>query len=387
MNLKIYEPKEDSFLLRDQVLKYAEGKVLDMGTGSGIQAIAASKKADEVLAVDIDSYALEFAESQAKGSDITNIKFKKSDLFSNVKGKFNLIIFNPPYLPGQKGEPEVIAKQISGGKKGYEIIKRFFSQANNYLEKNGAILIVFSSLTNKDKVDGIIQDYCFNFRILSKQNISFETLYVYAVERSWLLEEFMQKGFSDIKKLAKGHRGIIWKAKLKNKNMAIKTKLPSSAAVGNIERESEWLRLLNQKGIGPKLLFAEKDYFAYEFVEGVFIRDFIIKADKKAVKKVLKDVFSQCFILDQLRINKEEMHHPLKHVLIGKKVVLLDFERANKTINPHNVNQFCQYIMNQKDILNKKGFRIDKEKLIKLAKSYKENPVKERLYNIINALN
>jgi release factor glutamine methyltransferase len=339
------------------------------------------------LAVDIDPYAVEFAESNAKGAGINNIKFKKSDLFSNVKGKFNLIIFNPPYLPSQKGEPKEIAEKISGGKKGYEIIERFFSQANSHLERNGKILIVFSSLTKKDRVDWIIEDYCFSFRIISKQGISFETLYVYAVERSGLLEEFMQKGITDIKKFAKGHRGIIWKAKLKNKAVAIKTKLPSSAAVGNIEREAEWLRLLNQKGIGPKLISAEKNYFIYRFVEGIFIREFIIKADKKALKKVLKDVFSQCFILDQLKINKEEMHHPVKHIIINKKTVLVDFERANKTINPKNITQFCQYIINQRDELNRKGFRISREKIIKLAKSYKENPIKERLYKIINALN
>ena len=85
MNPEIYEPQEDSFLLRDQVLKYAKGKVLDLGTGSGIQAIAASSRADSVLAVDINPYALMFAESQVKGVNARNIKFRKSNLFSNIK--------------------------------------------------------------------------------------------------------------------------------------------------------------------------------------------------------------------------------------------------------------------------------------------------------------
>jgi release factor glutamine methyltransferase len=387
MNLKIYEPQEDSFLLREQVIKYSKGKVLDIGTGSGIQAIAAAKKADEVLAVDIDSYAVEFADSHAKGAGINNIRFRKSDLFSKVKGKFNLIIFNPPYLPEEKGEEKSVAKKISGGKKGYEIIERFFSETNAHLEDKGKILIVFSSLTNKDKVDEIIHDYGFDFRILSQQNLAFETLYVYAVERTALLEELMSEGFTEIRKFAKGHRGIVWKAKLKNKAVAVKTKLPGSEAVGNIEREAEWLKLLNKKGIGPKLLFEGKDYFAYQFIEGIFIRDFIKKADKKRIKKVLKDVFSQCFILDQLKINKEEMHHPIKHVIVNKKTVLLDFERANKSLSPRNVTQFCQYVINQANELNRKGFKIDREKLIKLAKSYKENPINTQLNNIIKAVN
>jgi release factor glutamine methyltransferase len=386
MNLKIYEPQEDSFLLRDQVLKYAKGKVLDIGTGSGIQAIAAAKKAEQVLAVDIDQYAVEFAESHAKGNDITNITFKKSDLFSKVKGKFNLIIFNPPYLPEEKGEEKSTARKVSGGKKGYEIIGRFFSQANPHLEDKGKILIVFSSMTNRDKVDEIIRDYGFDFKILSQQNLAFETLYVYAAERTILLEELMSEGFINIKKFAKGHRGIIWKAKLKNKAVAIKTKLLSSEAVGNIEREAEWLKLLNRKGIGPKLLFEGKGHFAYQFIEGIFIKDFIKKANKNRLKKVLKEVFRQCFILDQLKINKEEMHHPIKHVIIGKKVVLLDFERANKSISPRNVTQFCQYIINQRAELNKKGFKIDREDIIALARNYSKKMDKENLNKILKAI-
>jgi release factor glutamine methyltransferase len=386
MNLKIYEPQEDSFLLRDQVLKYAKGKVLDIGTGSGIQAIAAAKKAEQVLAVDIDQYAVEFAESHAKGNDITNITFKKSDLFSKVKGKFNLIIFNPPYLPEEKGEEKSTARKVSGGKKGYEIIGRFFSQANPHLEDKGKILIVFSSMTNRDKVDEIIRDYGFDFKILSQQNLAFETLYVYAAERTILLEELMSEGFINIKKFAKGHRGIIWKAKLKNKAVAIKTKLLSSEAVGNIEREAEWLKLLNRKGIGPKLLFEGKGHFAYQFIEGIFIKDFIKKANKNRLKKVLKEVFRQCFILDQLKMNKEEMHHPIKHVIIGKKVVLLDFERANKSISPRNVTQFCQYIINQRAELNKKGFKIDREDMIALARNYSKKMDKENLNKILKAI-
>jgi release factor glutamine methyltransferase len=385
MDLKIYEPQEDSFLLREQVIKYSKGRVLDMGTGSGIQAIAASRKAGSVLAVDIDSYSLEFAESQAKASGVSNVSFRKSDLFSKVKEKFDLIIFNPPYLPKQEGEHKSISRQVSGGKKGYELLGEFFSQADAHLEKNGKILIVFSSLTNKNKVDEIIERYGFDFVIISKSG-GLEALYIYEVRRGGLLDRFVALGISDVEKFAKGHRGVIYKARFKKKVVAIKTKLSGSEAVGNIERESEWLRLLNQKGIGPKLIQVEDDYFIYEFIEGVFIKDFIPKANKEKIKKVLKEVIRQCFVLDKLKINKEEMHHPIKHIIINKKITLIDFERANKTINPHNVNQFCQYIINQGELLSKKGFRIDREKLISLAKSYKEDINMYSLDNILKAL-
>lgn len=48
----IYEPEEDSYLLEKYVKKLAKGKVLDLGTGSGIQALAAKKTCKEVKAAD-----------------------------------------------------------------------------------------------------------------------------------------------------------------------------------------------------------------------------------------------------------------------------------------------------------------------------------------------
>lgn len=168
----IYEPAEDSYLLEEQVKKFAKRgiKVLDMGTGSGIQAEAA--KDCDVLAVDINQECVDFV--RKKG-----INCIKSDLFENVKGKFDLIIFNPPYLPEDEEEPEDSKLSTTGGKKGNEILERFFSQVENYLNKNGKILIVFSSLT--PDVDKIIKKYGFSYKKLSEQKIPFETLYVYEI--------------------------------------------------------------------------------------------------------------------------------------------------------------------------------------------------------------
>ena len=88
----IYIPQEDSFLLAKFVREYAKGKVLDVGCGSGILIEAALEKTKDVIGVDIDKESLEYCKSKK-----LNVIY--SDLFSNVKGKFDLIIFNPPYLP------------------------------------------------------------------------------------------------------------------------------------------------------------------------------------------------------------------------------------------------------------------------------------------------
>lgn len=173
----IYEPDEDSFLLVKQVKKLAKDKkVLDMGTGFGILAETALESgAKDVLAVDIDEEVIEFVKSKG-------IKVKTSDLFSNIDEKFDLIIFNPPYLPEDELEDFEIRNVTTGGKEGYEIIERFLIDAKKYLNKNGEILIVFSSLTNKEKVDSILNENKYKFKCLETKKMFFEELYVYLIK-------------------------------------------------------------------------------------------------------------------------------------------------------------------------------------------------------------
>jgi len=139
----VYKPREDSFLLQKQVEKRAKGKrVLDMGCGTGIQAISAAKAgAKEVWAADLNTAALTLANENA---ELNNVEIRPvlSDLFLAVHPgeMFDLIVFNPPYLPSEIP----VDVQWSGGA---ELIKKFLEQAKKHLNENGEILFVFSSLT------------------------------------------------------------------------------------------------------------------------------------------------------------------------------------------------------------------------------------------------
>ncbi|MBW2999658.1 hypothetical protein KY339_03215, partial [Candidatus Woesearchaeota archaeon] len=77
--------------------------------------------------------------------------------------------------------------------------------------------------------------------------------------------------------------------------------------------------------------------------------------------------------------------HPYKHVVVGKKVVLLDFERANFTKKPKNVTQFCQYVTSKKivDMLAKKKIKVNVQKIRNLAKEYKKNINLKNFNNIL----
>ena len=323
------------------------------------------------MASDIDKKALESAKESAAKEKIKRIRFVHSDLFSKIKGKFDTIIFNPPYLPSNQKYPDVA---LDGGKKGYELIGRFISQANAHLEERGRILIVFSSLTKKDKVGEILEKYLFGYKEVAEQKIFFETLYVYLIAKSKLLLQLRKNKIKNIEKLAKGHRGIVYTGVWKNKKIAIKAE-KGLKAKGRAKNEAKWLRALNRNGIGPKLLFSGRKCFVYEFAEGDFILDYLAKAQRKEILSVLERIFYQLLILDRLKVNKEEMHHPVKHIIVGKsgKPVLIDFERCRKTEKPKNVTQFCQFLIGDRarNILAGKGIKIKKKKAIEFAKSYR----------------
>src|SRR3989338_3883908 len=150
----VYEPREDSTMLEKHVRKYARGNVLDVGTGSGIQAIAAAqcRNVKSVLATDIQKGVIEYCRKNIKNK---KIRFIQSDLFEKVKGRFDTIIFNPPYLPQELKLKDLT---IEAGKKGYEVIENFLNDVNSFLKPGGIVLLVFSSLTKKGKVEEFIKN-------------------------------------------------------------------------------------------------------------------------------------------------------------------------------------------------------------------------------------
>jgi len=370
MKIKVYMPREDSHLLEKEVLEHAKGEVLDMGTGSGIQAEAAAslKKVKKVLAVDKSRHALNYCKEHLKSR---KIKLLKSDLFLKIpKKNFDTIIFNPPYLPTDK----VNDIALDGGKKGYELLEQFLEKVSDYLKPKGVLLIIFSSLTGREKIDEILRLNFLDFKLLNTAHFFYEKLYTYKITKSEMLKEFERKKISNIKYFSKGKRGLVFTASYRKKKIAIKVKNPESKAQHTIENEARILKRLNRKKIGPKFICKGRNYLIYYFVSGDYIKDWILKASKKSISKMFKDVLKQCNTLDKMKINKLEMHHPLKHIIISHSPVMIDFERAHKTKSPKNVTQFLQFIRNNIQLLNQKGFKLSKDIILDISKEYSKNP-------------
>jgi predicted Ser/Thr protein kinase len=75
------------------------------------------------------------------------------------------------------------------------------------------------------------------------------------------------------------------------------------------------------------------------------------------------------------------MNNPYKHILIGKQIKIIDFERCKKVDKPKNVTQFCQFIISKKV-----GLRVNRDKFIKILKDYKNDQTDKDFDKIINYL-
>jgi release factor glutamine methyltransferase len=177
----VYCPEDDSYFLSEiiedkiplMLKKNGYLKILEIGSGSGIQlqtALNLGVKKQNIFSCDINPKAVHYCSQQG-------FNCIESDLFGNIKGKFDLIIFNPPYLPKDSQEPKNSQIATTGGNNGGEIINKFLKQAVRHLSKEGKIILLTSSLTK-----GINWE-SWNRKIIGGKKLFFEELKVFELTR------------------------------------------------------------------------------------------------------------------------------------------------------------------------------------------------------------
>lgn len=142
-------PRQDTERLVEEALPYCSGKtVLDMCTGSGCIAVSISKLCENsnVTAVDISEEALQVATENASRLEAT-VRFVQSNLFQNIKEKYDVIISNPPYIASAEVDklmPEVREHEprlaLDGTEDGLKFYREIIKEAPRYLQNDGMVL-------------------------------------------------------------------------------------------------------------------------------------------------------------------------------------------------------------------------------------------------------
>lgn len=178
---QVYQPCDDSFMLAESVDREVgnNDSLLEIGCGIGIAGLAGARKAKYALLVDVNPQALDLARKNAELNNIGNVSFLESYLFSNIKEKFDLIIFNPPYLPSEEGDKDDFMRAAwDGGPDGRKVVDEFISRVKDYLNPGGRVLLIQSSLNDLKKTEEMFSHEGFETEIVSEKKFFYEILYV-----------------------------------------------------------------------------------------------------------------------------------------------------------------------------------------------------------------
>lgn len=175
----VYVPAEDSYLLADNLEIKPDQSVLEIGTGSGIVAMYASRLTGNVTATDINFDACELARENFEANNIENIEILFGNLFEPVKNrKFDVILFNTPYLPTEEGEvlDDTINYAFDGGLNGRKVIDVFLNEVGNHLNDGGIVQMIQSSLSGNDETLARFDELGFIAEIKATEHFFFEDI-------------------------------------------------------------------------------------------------------------------------------------------------------------------------------------------------------------------
>ena len=175
----VYIPAEDSYLLADN-LEIKQGQsVLEIGTGSGIVAMYASRLTDKITVTDINFDACELARKNFEDNNIKNIEILFGNLFEPVENrKFDVILFNTPYLPTEDGDviDDTLNYAFDGGLNGRKVIDMFLNEVGNHLNDGGIVQMIQSSLSGNEETLQKFDEMEFIAEIKEKEHFFFEDI-------------------------------------------------------------------------------------------------------------------------------------------------------------------------------------------------------------------
>jgi len=152
----VYPPSDDSILFIQSLNVKNGERVLEIGCGSGVVSIHCAKNGCIVTSGDINPKAVELTKKNAaeNGVDITVVE---TDVYSNIEGRFDTVLFNLPYLPVD--EDGLLARSWSGGPDGLGPLPDLLSGSPDHLNPNGRIVVVISSLMDTQALWDLLDDY------------------------------------------------------------------------------------------------------------------------------------------------------------------------------------------------------------------------------------
>lgn len=182
---EVYPPSHDTFLLADLAQDIEDSDCLEIGCGTGLVSLVLAGNGNRVVASDLNPHAVKCTKSNARDNDL-ELEVVEADLFQGIeRRRFDIIIFNPPYLPTVEEDRTSDKWQdvaTDGGIDGLLVTREFLSQAPDHLKEGGMIYTVVSSLSPEKAVKELLQGFTV-VETVDKKHF-FETITVYKLTSS-----------------------------------------------------------------------------------------------------------------------------------------------------------------------------------------------------------
>jgi release factor glutamine methyltransferase len=172
----MYSPREDTLLLADEASNLNVDRVLEIGIGSGLVIQVLARSNNHIVGTEIDQSVIR----KVKQSIRQKTGACKTDLLvcdgasAFRSGVFDVILFNPPYLPAD----QIVDKTVDGGEKGVKVSERWLKDATRIIKETGQIIFVLSNLSDCITLLGKMLSEGFHSRIVRIHHLFFEDLLV-----------------------------------------------------------------------------------------------------------------------------------------------------------------------------------------------------------------
>ncbi|MFO1533329.1 MAG: HemK2/MTQ2 family protein methyltransferase [Thermoplasmatota archaeon] len=177
----VYKPSHDTFLLAHAVGHEVRpgDRFVEVGCGAGLVAMVAARRGAAVTATDLNPEAVRLAQENA-GENRLAVDVRRADLLAGLMGPFDVVAFNPPYLPTAPEEmlPGPLNLAFDGGRDGNETVLRFAAQVAELEPRPRAILVVHSSLADPNALEGALGRLGYVAQVVAEEAHFFERIQV-----------------------------------------------------------------------------------------------------------------------------------------------------------------------------------------------------------------
>jgi release factor glutamine methyltransferase len=181
LNENVYRPGDDTFLLAKAVAAEVKPgqRFLEVGCGTGFVSLVAARVGAAVTCTDANPRAIALARHNARENQL-ELTAIETDLLAGLAGPFDVVAFNPPYLPTAREEyiPGPLNLAFDGGPDGNTVVLRFAEQLGQLRPLAGTILVVHSTLSDPAPLQAALGKLGYRNDVVAEESHFYERLTV-----------------------------------------------------------------------------------------------------------------------------------------------------------------------------------------------------------------